>query len=181
MSSFGAHPVGLFYQHELPFSLSCDNILLSGNDILRPTPSNELLHLAREVMTAKKDKMENKIVLKVYIWALLCVFLRNLKINLFIWILLKIWFIFIESNNRIKRDGKLYGLVCDQESVPRLIQMLLLMLLSGLTRKSMPFSRNTELYFLNRRVWSKMCHPMPSYICLVLLYFQLILILPLLC
>ena len=67
MSCFGAHPVALFYQHELPFSLSCDNLLLSGNDILRPTPSNEVLHLAREVVTAKKDKMENNIVLTVFI------------------------------------------------------------------------------------------------------------------
>ena len=67
MSSFGAHPVALFYEHELPFSLSCDNLLLSGNDILRPTPSNEVLHLAREVVTVNKDEMENNIVLTVFI------------------------------------------------------------------------------------------------------------------
>ena len=83
MSSFGAHPVGLFYQHELPFSLSCDNLLLSGNDMLRPTPSNEVLHLAQEVVTAKKDKMENNIVLKVFIRILLGLFLRNLYLFAF--------------------------------------------------------------------------------------------------
>ena len=80
MSSFGAHPVALFYEHELPFSLSCDNLLLSGNDILRPTPSNEVLHLAREVVTAKKDKMENNIEMTVFIEALLCLILRNFNI-----------------------------------------------------------------------------------------------------
>ena len=67
MSSFDAHPAALFYQHELPFSLSCDNLLLSGNDMLRPTPSNEVLHLAREVMTPKKDNIETKIALEVFI------------------------------------------------------------------------------------------------------------------
>ena len=83
MSSFGAHPAAFFYQHELPFSLSCDNLLLSGNDMLRPTPSNEVLHLAREVVTAKKDKMENNIVLKVFIRILLGLFLRNLYLFAF--------------------------------------------------------------------------------------------------
>ena len=83
MSSFGAHPAAFFYQHELPFSLSCDNLLLSGNDMLRPTPSNEVLHLAQEVVTAKKDKMENNIVLKVFIRILLGLFLRNLYLFAF--------------------------------------------------------------------------------------------------
>ena len=80
MSSFDAHPAASFYQHELPFSLSCDNLLLSGNDLLRPTPSNEVLHLAREVVTAKKDRMENNIEMTVFIEALLCLILRNLNI-----------------------------------------------------------------------------------------------------
>ena len=80
MSSFDAHPAALFFQHELPFSLSCDNLLLSGNDLLRPTPSNEVLHLAREVVTAKKDKMENNIEMTVFIEALLCLILRNFNI-----------------------------------------------------------------------------------------------------
>ena len=87
MSSFDAHPAALFFQHELPFSLSCDNLLLSGNDLLRPTPSNEVLHLAREVVTAKKDRMENNIEMTVFIEALLCLILRNFKI--FIRVLLK--------------------------------------------------------------------------------------------
>ena len=84
MSSFDAHPAALFYQHELPFSLSCDNLLLSGNDILRPTPSNEVLHLAREVVTAKKDEMENNIVLTVFI---LFIFIL-LKYLIYIYIIL---------------------------------------------------------------------------------------------
>ena len=50
MSSFDRHPAALFYKHRLPFSLSCDNLLLSGNHELRPSPSNEVLHLARDVI-----------------------------------------------------------------------------------------------------------------------------------
>ena len=50
VASFASHPAALFYENNLPFSLSCDNLLLSGNDTLRPSPSNEILHLVRDVM-----------------------------------------------------------------------------------------------------------------------------------
>ena len=43
----------MFYKYRLPFSLSCDNLLLSGNDKLRPSPTKEILHLARDVMNSK--------------------------------------------------------------------------------------------------------------------------------
>ena len=49
--------------------------------MLRPTPSNEVLHLAREVVTAKKDRMENNIEMTVFIEALLCLILRNFKME----------------------------------------------------------------------------------------------------
>ena len=56
--SFDCHPAALFYKHKLPFSLSCDNLLLSGNDKLRPSPSKEILHLARDVFQGTKYSEE---------------------------------------------------------------------------------------------------------------------------
>ena len=50
VESYEFHPAALFFKHKLPFSLSCDNLLLSGNHELRPSPTNEILHLARDVI-----------------------------------------------------------------------------------------------------------------------------------
>lgn len=61
VSSYDCHPAALFYKYRLPFSLSCDNLLLSGNDKLRPSPTKEILHLARDVMNSKgKPELQDK-------------------------------------------------------------------------------------------------------------------------
>ena len=67
VSSFDSHPAALFYRHKLPFSLSCDNLLLSGNDKLRPSPSNEILHLVRDVMPRNLADKEVGSTSEVYI------------------------------------------------------------------------------------------------------------------
>ena len=45
---FAEHPVRVFHECGLPFSLSCDNLLLSGDKPeAPPSPVGEILHLGR--------------------------------------------------------------------------------------------------------------------------------------
>ena len=43
--SFAEHPARAFYESGIPFSLSCDNLLLSGDSPEAPDPTGEILHL----------------------------------------------------------------------------------------------------------------------------------------
>ena len=48
--SYAEHPVRAFYECGLPFSLSCDNLLLSGDHPdAPPSPTGEILHLVYDV------------------------------------------------------------------------------------------------------------------------------------
>ena len=48
--SFDQHPAKIFFAENLPFSLSCDNILLSGDMEIQADPLKEVGHLAYDVM-----------------------------------------------------------------------------------------------------------------------------------
>ena len=57
VSSFAEHPAKTFYECGLPFSLSCDNLLLSGDDPeAPPTPAGEILHLVYDVFRGNEAK-----------------------------------------------------------------------------------------------------------------------------
>ena len=43
--SFAEHPARAFYESGIPFSLRCDNLLLSGDSPEAPDPTGEILHL----------------------------------------------------------------------------------------------------------------------------------------
>ena len=49
VKSFDVHPVKILWRNRIPFSLSMDNWLLSGDEVNRPSPSSELLHLTKDV------------------------------------------------------------------------------------------------------------------------------------
>ena len=55
--SYAEHPARTFYECGLPFSLSCDNLLLSGDDpAAPPTPAGEILHLVYDVFHGDEAK-----------------------------------------------------------------------------------------------------------------------------
>ena len=55
--SYAEHPARTFYECSLPFSLSCDNLLLSGDDpAAPPTPAGEILHLVYDVFHGDEAK-----------------------------------------------------------------------------------------------------------------------------
>lgn len=56
VDSYEVHPVKKFFEERIPFSLSCDNLLLSGDLRSQPSPVNEILHLAHDVFKGEEDK-----------------------------------------------------------------------------------------------------------------------------
>lgn len=56
VESYEVHPAKIFAQEEIPFSLSCDNLLLSGDLTLRPDPSEEILHLVNDVLAGDEQE-----------------------------------------------------------------------------------------------------------------------------
>merc|ERR1712223_2373514 len=47
--SYAEHPARLLQESGVAFSLSCDNLLLSGDLHHRPSPTAEILHLVKDV------------------------------------------------------------------------------------------------------------------------------------
>ena len=54
--NFFSHPAKEFFRQELPFSLSCDNILISGDSkIGQPDPILEIVRLAQDVFEDEEE------------------------------------------------------------------------------------------------------------------------------
>ena len=49
VKEYSAHPVKIMYENRLPFTLSMDNWLLSGDCVNRPNSVEEILHLVKDV------------------------------------------------------------------------------------------------------------------------------------
>jgi adenosine deaminase len=49
VSSYAAHPAREFFRAGLPFAMSCDNLLISGDLENRPDPVMEVVHLVEDV------------------------------------------------------------------------------------------------------------------------------------
>ena len=47
--NYSGHPVRLMHEKGVSFSLSSDNLLLSGDHLHAPSPTAELLHLVHDV------------------------------------------------------------------------------------------------------------------------------------
>ncbi len=47
--SYAAHPAKAFFRAGLPFTLSCDNTMLSGDESVAPDPTAEILHFVYDV------------------------------------------------------------------------------------------------------------------------------------
>ncbi|TRY77146.1 hypothetical protein TCAL_12512 [Tigriopus californicus] len=56
VKSFADHPAKVFAQEKIPFALSCDNLLLSGDLSIRPNPCGEIMHLLDDVLDG--DELE---------------------------------------------------------------------------------------------------------------------------
>ena len=49
MANYSVHPVKILQERGVKFSLSSDNLLLSGDQTEAPSPTGELLHLVHQV------------------------------------------------------------------------------------------------------------------------------------
>ena len=56
VKSYDVHPVKILWRNRIPFSLSMDNWLLSGDEVNRPSPSGELLHLIKDVFRDEAEE-----------------------------------------------------------------------------------------------------------------------------
>ena len=56
--SSSAHPVKTMWQNRIPFTLSMDNWMLSGDEANRPSPEGEICHLVRDVIGHTEEGLE---------------------------------------------------------------------------------------------------------------------------